>query len=52
MKWVTRSQFLGTNLQHCSDLGRAAFREAESGMRKLQVNLQDILGTRGTVRYS
>jgi len=46
---IPRSKFLGTNLQHCSDLGRAAFREAESGMRKLQLNLEDILGTRGTV---
>lgn len=27
-----------------------AFREAESGMRKLQLNLDDMLGSQGTIR--
>ncbi|KAK3370694.1 hypothetical protein B0H63DRAFT_487440 [Podospora didyma] len=44
------SKFLNTNLQHCTDLGRAAFRTAETGMRQLQLNLEDILGSHGTIR--
>ncbi|KAK3332674.1 hypothetical protein B0T19DRAFT_398419 [Cercophora scortea] len=44
------SKFLNTNLQHCTDLGRAAFRTAETGMKQLQLNLEDILGPHGTIR--
>ncbi|KJZ68254.1 hypothetical protein HIM_12358 [Hirsutella minnesotensis 3608] len=45
------SQYFHTNLQHCADIGRLAFLEAEKRMNKLQSAARSIIAEGGTITY-
>ncbi|KJZ79754.1 hypothetical protein HIM_00468 [Hirsutella minnesotensis 3608] len=45
------SQYFHTNLQHCADIGRLAFLEAETRMNKLQSAARSMIAEGGTITY-
>ncbi|KAK6338112.1 hypothetical protein TWF696_001583 [Orbilia brochopaga] len=45
------SRYFHTNLQHCSDLGRLAFLEAQNGMNQIRATARSMIVEEGTISY-
>ena len=44
-----RSQYFHTNLKHCSNIGRLAFLDAQSGMNTIQATARSLIAEEGSI---
>ncbi|SPJ91048.1 uncharacterized protein FTOL_13450 [Fusarium torulosum] len=45
------SKYFHTNLQHCSDVGRLAFLDAQHGMNTIRATAQSMIAVEGSIAY-
>lgn len=48
---LLRSKFFHTNLQHCSDVGRLAFLDAQHGMNTIKATATGMIAEEGAIAY-
>ena len=48
---VLRSKYFHTNLQHCSDIGRLAFLEAQHSMNNIRATARGMIAEEGSIAY-
>jgi hypothetical protein len=48
---IYRSKYFHTNLQHCSDVGRLAFLDAQRRMSTIAATAQRMIGEQGSIGY-
>jgi hypothetical protein len=46
-----RSKYFHTNLQHCSDVGRLAFLDAQHGMNTIRATARGMIAEEGAIAY-
>jgi hypothetical protein len=48
---MCRSKYFHTNLQHCSDVGRLAFLDAQHGMATIRATARSMIAEEGSIGY-
>jgi hypothetical protein len=51
IKGILPSKFFHTNLQHCSDVGRLAFLDAQNGMNTIRATARGMIAEEGAIAY-